>query len=364
MSAINPSPVPSGERRVLLVDDDRPFLRAAARILESADLAVVTADSAEAALALLEESSFDVVVSDYRLPGWNGIQLLSRLRHRWPETVCILVSGQADLATVALAVNRVGVFRFLLKPVGTEELVGAVRRACDEYELTQQRRLLTMAVDSFNKELAALNRGLDLEVSRRTEAALSGLLNALDLRDTEGKGHSRRVALLSGRLARALELPEADAVEIERGALLHDIGKIGVSDTILRKRATLTVRELEEVRRHTVYGFEILRGLGFLGRARELVRSHHERFDGGGYPDRLAGEAIYIGARVFGVIDAYDAMTTDRPYRAAMPAARARVELASGRGSQFDPRCLDVFLALPEEELQAIRDQVDSEEAG
>jgi len=365
MPTDHPSPLPASVRRALYVDDDPLVLRAVRRALSNTGITVETAESAEAGLGLLEDQEFPVVVSDYRMPGQNGIQFLERVRHAWPDTVCILVSGQADVDTVANAINRVGLFRFLVKPWDVQDLKNAIRHGCDHFDLLRENRSLARALEQKNTALREVNLRLDKEVQRRTAELLLGLLNALDLRDTETQGHSRRVALYARRLAEELVLPPDEIVEVERGALLHDIGKIGVSDTILLKPGKLTPEEWNEMRRHTMYGFEILRLMDFLGKARLVVRNHHERFDGKGYPDALSGEEVYIGARIFAVIDTYDAMTSDRPYRKALPASAAREELTKHRGSQFDPRCVDAFLAIPQPDLDELRDRVTaSGEAG
>jgi putative nucleotidyltransferase with HDIG domain len=313
------------------------------------------AEDAEHGLAALARQDYGVVVSDLRMPGLDGIAFLEEVRERYPDTVCVLVSGQADLHAVSQAIRRVGVFRFLVKPWENDELRSAVARALEQFLLRRQNRRLQEAVEHSNAVLREANRTLEAEVHRRTVDVLYGLLNALDLRDTETQGHSRRVALYARRLAEQLRLPPVEVLVVERGALLHDLGKIGVSDTILLKPGKLTEDEWAEMRRHTLYGFEILRSMDFLGEARLVVRSHHERFEGGGYPDGLAGETIHIGARIFAVIDTYDAMTSDRPYRKALPNAVAREEIAKQRGKQFDPVCTDAFLQISDEELELIR---------
>ncbi len=350
------------ERRVLYVDDDPLVLRAVARALRGSGVEVDTAPSADEGLVALEDREYPVVISDYRMPGRNGIQFLERVRHTWPDTVCILVSGQADLETVVQAINRVGLFRFLVKPWDIEELRTTIRHGCDHFDLTKENRSLTRALESRNSELREINQRLDREVSRRTSELLLGLLNALDLRDTETQGHSRRVALYARRLAEELGLQPDEVIEIERGALLHDIGKIGVSDTILLKPGKLTEEEWAEMRKHTMYGFEILRRMDFLGQARLVVRNHHERFDGKGYPDRLARSDIYVGARIFAVIDTYDAMTSDRPYRKALPSSVAREEIHKHDGEQFDPDCVAAFDRIPDEDLAALRFRVASDD--
>jgi putative nucleotidyltransferase with HDIG domain len=276
--------------------------------------------------------------------------------------VCILVTGHADIQVALSAINRAGVFRFLTKPWAREDLLMSVVQACDHHRIVREHGDFSRMLGRRNLELAELNRQLDAEVQRRTSELLLGLINALDLRDTETQGHSRRVALYARRLAEQMRLNATDLRDVERGALLHDIGKIGVSDTILLKPGKLTDEEWVEMRKHSMHGHEILRGIEFLGNARLVVRSHHERFDGKGYPDGLAGARIPIGARIFAVIDTYDAMTSDRPYRKALPASVAREEIVKQSGTQFDPACADAFLGIPQPELDALREEVASRE--
>jgi putative nucleotidyltransferase with HDIG domain len=351
------------DRRILYVDDDPLVLRSVVRAMAGTGMRVDTAVNADEGLAKLEDHEYSVVVSDYRMPGRNGIQFLERVRHVWPDSVCILVSGQADLETVVQAINRVGLFRFIVKPWDIEELRTGLRHACDHFELLKENHSLTRALETRNTELREINQRLDREVTRRTSELLLGLLNALDLRDTETQGHSRRVALYAKRLAEELGLQPEEVLEIERGALLHDIGKIGVSDTILLKPGKLTEEEWKEMRKHTMYGFEILKRMEFLGAARLVVRSHHERYDGKGYPDGTGGTDIYVGARIFAVIDTYDAMTSDRPYRKAMPASVAREEILKHQAAQFDPDCADAFTRIPDEDLFELRDRVALDDA-
>ncbi|MBN1772453.1 MAG: HD domain-containing protein [Deltaproteobacteria bacterium] len=353
------------QTRVLYVDDDPDLGRAVQRVLAAVGMPIDFAEDAERGLEMLARCEYAVVASDLRMPGMDGIAFLEQVRQLYPDTVCILVSGQADVNAVSQVIRRVGVFRFLVKPWDNEDLRSAVARACEQFELRRQNRWLVEALERNNAELSQVNRSLEAEVHRRTVDVLFGLLNALDLRDTETQGHSRRVALYARRLAGQLKLPPPEVLIVERGALLHDLGKIGVSDTILLKPGKLTEEEWVEMRRHTLYGHEILRSMDFLGDARLVVRSHHERFDGTGYPDGLKGAAIHIGARIFAVIDTYDAMTSDRPYRKALPNRVAREEIVKQRGRQFDPACADAFVAIADDELERIRALVaESPQAG
>jgi putative nucleotidyltransferase with HDIG domain len=350
-------------RNVLYVDDEPLILRAVQRALRDTELNVDVASSAEQGLRMLEEKQYAVVAADYRMPGLDGIQFFERVRRLWPETVRVLITGQGDFDLALKAINRAELFRFLTKPWDANDLRNTLERGCMQYRIVKENQELTCLLEKKNVELTQVNERLDGEVQRRTSDLLASLLNALDLRDTETQWHSRRVALYSRRLAEALVLPSEETLTIERGALLHDLGKIGVSDTILLKPGKLTEEEWDEMRRHTVYGFQMLKSIDFLGNARLLVRSHHERHDGNGYPDGLKGEEIYIGARIFAVIDTYDAMTSDRPYRKALPPEVAHEEILKNRGSQFDPVIVDAFLSIPQADLDEIHEKAQTEES-
>lgn len=344
-------------KKVLFIDDDPLILRAVKRELSPSELEVDLVRTGEIGLERLGQTTYSVVAADYRMPGIDGIELLEQLRRSSPDTVRVLVTGAGDFELAINAINRVGLFRFITKPWQTGDLRSTLELGARQFALVQSNKRLTHLLETKNEELVRINEALESTVQRRTSDLLGGLLNALDLRDTETQWHSRRVALYSRRLAEQLALPLEEQLDVERGALLHDIGKIGVSDTILLKPGKLTPEEWEEMKRHTIYGYNMIKGIDFLGKARLLVRSHHERHDGHGYPDGLQDGEIYIGARIFAVIDTYDAMTSDRPYRKALPPEVAREEIANNRGTQFDPRCVDAFLAIPQTDLDAIHRQ-------
>jgi putative nucleotidyltransferase with HDIG domain len=193
-----------------------------------------------------------------------------------------------------------------------------------------------------------------LELRRSYEATVRALADAVEARDAYTGKHAERVAAYGIELARACGMP-ADEPQIEFGFLLHDIGKVAISDTILHKPGRLTTRERDVMRRHPVIGEEIVRGIDFLAEARQVVRSHHERWDGAGYPDGLAGEEIPLPARVFAVADAFDALTSDRPYRAASSFRRARAVIAAAAGAHFDPDVADAFASISDAALDEIR---------
>jgi HD-GYP domain-containing protein (c-di-GMP phosphodiesterase class II) len=208
-----------------------------------------------------------------------------------------------------------------------------------------------------------MNHALNSLVDSRTTSILDGLISALDLRDTETQWHSRRVSLYARRLGAELGIKGEDLLDVEYGALLHDVGKIGIPDSILRKPAALTEEEWSIMRMHPRLGYELLRGIDFLKRAALVPLHHHEKFEGGGYPQKLKGEQIYIGARIFSVVDTLDAITTNRPYRRAREFAWAKEEIIRCNNTQFDPMVVEAFLKISEEEWKSIREtHIGSEE--
>lgn len=215
---------------------------------------------------------------------------------------------------------------------------------------------LTTSVISNASLLTEMRQTVD-EVERAYMGTLEALTKALEMRDHETEGHSRRVVQYTLSLAQKLGTPEQELVPIIRGALLHDIGKIGIPDAILKKAGPLTESEWEVMRQHPVIGFEMLQGIEFLRQATPIILHHHERYDGTGYPGGLAGEAIPLGARIFAVADAYDAITSDRPYRRGREHLAAVAEITAASGRQFDPAVVEALLALPAEELARIRGQ-------
>jgi response regulator RpfG family c-di-GMP phosphodiesterase len=354
---------PAQAVRVLYVDDEPSLCRAFVRMFVTAnDVSVTTSTSALEASTLIESQSFDVIVSDLRMPAMDGIEFLSAARAKRPEARRLLVSGYADLDSAISAINRVGVDRLLTKPWNTGELVTAVRAAAEHARLLRENAEMTEALRRKNEELADINRELDRLVEERTSNLLNGLVSALDLRDSETQWHSRRVGLYARRLAEALGVRDRELDDIERGAMLHDIGKIGVRDAVLLKPGPLNEEEWQEMRRHPGLGYDILKHIKFLERARLIPLHHQERWDGSGYPNGLRGPEICLGARIFAVVDTYDAITSNRPYRAARAYEVARMEIEKHAGTQFDPEVVAAWLTVPSEDWVRIRREL--EEAG
>ena len=345
---------------VLIVDDDDLILKALTRILEGNGYVTHCHLSPEEALAALEQERPVVIISDYMMPGMDGIDFLKRARNLAPGAVRILCTAAEDFKVALQAVNAGEVFRIVSKPWHQKELLEVVAQAAESSRLRRENERLTAEVQRQNGQLRENNLRLEEMVQQRTQALLQGLISALDYRDSETQWHSRRVSLYARRLAQQLGIVEPELTVVERGALLHDIGKIGIRDDVLLKPGPLDPKEWALMKQHVELGWKLLQQVDYLKPPAEIVLQHQEKWDGGGYPGGLAGEQIVIGARVFHVVDTLDAITTDRPYRKARPFADARAELIRCRGSQFDPKVVDAFLAVAPEEWERIRVDVET----
>jgi putative nucleotidyltransferase with HDIG domain len=314
-------------------------------------------------LLAAQETDFDLVVTDYMMPNLNGIELLGVLRAKRPEAVRLLITAANDFKVAIAAVNRGEVFRIISKPWQLHDLRLGLQQAVDYSRLVQENRRLTRQLAERSERLASLNAMLEQQVVERTGGMLEGLIRALDYRDTETQWHSWRVSKFTRRIAEAAGLLGDVLVHIEQGALLHDIGKIGVRDSILLKPGPLTPEEWVEMRKHPEMGFRMLANIPFLQQAAQIVYQHQERYDGRGYPRGLKGEEIVIGARIFCIADTFDAITSDRPYRKGSPAEVAFAEIRRLGGTQLDPHLAKVFLDIPHSEWARIRADVDALES-
>jgi len=346
--------------RVLIVDDDELILKALARILESAGFEPRCYLGPDEALAAIERDAPVVVISDYMMPDMDGVTFLKQARLRCPGAVRILCTAAEDFRVALQAVNSGEVFRIISKPWHQQELLATVNQAAEAARLRRENERLTNEVQRQNGQLREINLRLEEIVRARTQALLEGLIAALDYRDAETQWHSRRVSLYARRLAHQLGIDEPELTVIEHGALLHDIGKIGVRDRVLLKPGPLTNEEWTEMRRHPELGRALLQRVDYLRPASSIVLQHQEKYDGTGYPGKLKGEEIVIGARIFHVVDTLDAITSNRPYRKARPFDEARQEIVRCGGTQFDPRVVEAFLAVAAEDWERIRLDVET----
>jgi putative nucleotidyltransferase with HDIG domain len=326
---------------VLVVDDDPTMRTVLERILTAHNCEVTTASGTDEALALVREEDFPLVLTDIHMPGRDGLELLAELRERRPDTAVVMLTGDGQISTAVESLTR-GAMDYLNKPVMVEEVWARVDKALEKRQLTLEIRHLR---ESYQADLE--RRVLDL--SEKNKAMFLGqvqmAVRMLEAKDPYTRGHSTRVAEYAVAVGRVLGLAPATLQEIRLGGELHDIGKIGTRDAVLNKPGKLTPEEFEEIKRHTVDGAEML---AILSEDHpdvvRIVRSHHERMDGTGFPDGLIGEAIPRVARIVSVVDAFDAMTSTRAYRERQDPQWAYGELAQGAGTHFDPEVVAAFV--------------------
>ena len=341
--------------RILIVDDEVEITEILADLL-SEEYDCIRASSAEEALARLHESEFQLVISDITMPGMSGLDMIPHVKEDAPDTVVVMISGMQTVES-AIGALRLGAFDYLMKPFDLRQVEAVVKRALEHHDLVvAKQRYENHLEELVEQRTIELDKALNsLEGAYRS--TLKALTAALETRDSETHGHSERVVTYSLRLGREYGLSSDEMKALEFGSLLHDIGKIGVPDSILRKPAKLTEEEWVRMREHPLHGQQILRGIEFLEGAARVVAQHHEKWDGTGYPLGLRKEDIDICARIFSVADAFDAITSDRVYRRGKPYEAAAQELDDWAGRQFDPKVVEAFHRVPKEDWEELHRQ-------
>ena len=343
------------QARILIVDDE-PEITSILSDLFYGKYNCTTAGSAEEALERLAGTNYELVVSDITMPGMSGLDMIPHVRGNSPNTLVVMISGMQTVES-AIDALRLGAFDYVMKPFDLRQVEAVVKRALEHQDLiTAKQRYEDHLEELVEQRTAELDQALNsLEGAYRS--TLKALTAALETRDLETHGHSERVVSYSMRLGREYGLDSRRTKSLEFGSLLHDIGKIGVPDLILRKPAKLTPEEWVLMREHPAHGQQILRGIEFLEGAAKVVAQHHEKWDGSGYPFGLSGEEIDICARIFSVADAFDAITSDRVYRKGKPYEAAAKELDEWAGKQFDPKVVEAFHRVPSEDWQELHAQ-------
>lgn len=351
---------------ILIVDDDDLIRRVLGKLLKRTGHSHLLAASAEQARALLRQHTFDLILSDVNMPGESGIDLVRDVVAEYPDTAVVMVSGVDDpqMAETAL---EIGAYGYILKPFESNEILiqiaNALRRRSLELENRSHRQHLeqlvaerTAALEVTIHRLEAI--GAELQFSR--EETIQRLALAAEFRSDETAFHIRRMSLYCQLLALRLGLEDAYAEQLRIASPMHDIGKIGTPDSILMKRGRLTADEFEVMKRHAEIGYRILAGSssGMLQMAAEIAWTHHEKWDGSGYPRGLAGQAIPLSGRIVALCDVFDALTTARCYKQAYSVEDSRALMEAGRGAHFDPDMYDVFWRHIDEVL-AIKAQYD-----
>jgi response regulator RpfG family c-di-GMP phosphodiesterase len=353
------------EINILIVDDDEQIRDLLAGKL-SAKYSCVTASSVDEATKLMSATSFNLVLSDISMPRTSGLELCEMIQEKWPDSVVMMVSGITEI-DFAIEAMRKGAFDYLTKPFRLSQVELSIDRALRHQALLAMKRQYEESLEEMVRERTDQLRVANDDLNQTLQAlylnyrsTLRALAKALEARDIETGGHCDRVVAYCLRIGRELGLDHNQLIALEQGALLHDIGKIGVPDRVLLKPGPLTKEEWIEMRNHINHGLGIIDGIDFLSGARPIVAQHHEKYDGSGYPAGLEGDMIHINARIFAVADAFDAIRSDRPYRAAQSYAAARAEILASSGSHFDPNVVNAFLAVSETEWSEIRSEAES----
>lgn len=327
---------PDGPVGLLIVDDEEAIRNALKRFLAGRGYQVVTAGTGAEALDAVRRHKLAGILLDVRLPDANGVDLVPQLLEQEPHAAILMLTAVNDAASATLCMQR-GAMDYLTKPVDLPDLAAAIERAL----LRRDTILESAKINQWLKDEVAM-RTAELRMERAnleriSVGTLEALVNALEAKDPYLRGHSARVADLSAMVAAELGLSDEAVEQVRIGGRLHDIGKIGIREEILNKQGPLTDDEFEHVKLHPVTGSEILAPLVHLGPVIGFVRGHHERWDGKGYPDQLAGDRIPIGARIIGAVEIYDALTTSRPYQEKMAPEQAVERLRDLIGSVIDP---------------------------
>jgi putative nucleotidyltransferase with HDIG domain len=326
-----------------VVDDERLVNAILARYLTQVGYSCVTAQSGAEALEKLEVQPCALALCDVRMPGMDGIELLKRMKQRYADIAVIMVSA-VDNREVAVEAMRAGAYDYVIKPFHFDEVLISVQRALENRRMVLERKEyqqeLERKVEERTRELAEKNE----ELQRLFISAIESIVLTLQAKDEYTEGHSRRVSVRATDVAIEMSLPDREVENIRMAALLHDIGKVGTKESILNKPGKLTAEEGDHIRSHPLVAASILEPITPLAEVIAYIKHVHESYDGSGYPDGLRGDQIPLGARIISVADVFDAMTSPRPYRAAIEENAVLEHLKEEADKQFDPTVVLAFL--------------------
>ena len=331
------------EERILIVDDEEVICSILERRLTREGYACITANNGREALRYYYKQPFSLIISDIKMPEMDGIELLKRVKATNPDMMVIMVTAfpEIDLAVEAM---RLGAYDFIIKPADLDLVTLSVKKALEKKRLEEEISAYHNHLERLVEERTAKLQQAYRILKKAHLDSVKVLAEAIDAKDPYTRGHSDRVTRMSLKIAFQLGFTEDRLESLEYGALLHDIGKIGIKDEVLQKPSALNSEEYQYIQEHPLIGVKIVEGLDFFKDKIPMIRHHHEHFDGSGYPDGLVGEAIPLGARIIAVPDAFDAMTSARPHRGMMPLQDVLMELEKCKGTQFDPVVLEIFL--------------------
>ena len=329
-------PVTDEPVTLLVVDDEEPIRNALRRFLIQQGYEVATAASGEEALAVIQRQRITGMLLDVNMPGISGVELVPQIMELEPTIALLMLTAVNDATSAALCMQR-GAYDYLIKPIDLGHLGRAIHHALQRRHTQLEGQQINQWLKEEVASRVAERRLEQANQERISVATLEALVNALEAKDPYLRGHSARVADLSAMVAAQLGMSDEQIEAVRTGGRLHDIGKIGIREEVLNKQGPLTESEYDHVKQHVTVGSQILAPLVHLKDVIGFVRSHHERWDGKGYPDRLSGDAIPIGARIIGAAEIYDALTTARPYQEKMPAEVAVERMRDLVGTVIDP---------------------------
>ncbi len=331
------------EDRILIVDDEEVICNVLDRRLTREGYFCTTAHNGKEALHYFYKDAFSLIISDIKMPEMTGIELLQKVKAIDPKMKMIMVTAYPE---IDLAVNamRLGAYDFIIKPADLDLIVMSVKKALESRRLEEEIEAYHNRMEELVEERTAKLQQAYRTLKKAHLDSVKVLAEAIDAKDPYTRGHSDRVKRMSLAIAKKMGFSEERLENLEYGALLHDIGKIGIKDEVLQKQAPLSSEEYQYIQEHPLIGVKIVEGVEFFKDKISMIRHHHEHYDGNGYPDGLAGEAIPLEARIISLPDAFDAMTSARPHRNIMPLQNVLAELEKFKGKQFDPKVLEIFL--------------------
>jgi len=331
------------EERILIVDDEEMITVLIAQRLFREGYFCATANNGNEALNHFYKNHFSLMITDVKMPEMDGIDLLKNVKTINSNMMVIVMTSYPEIG-VAVEAMRLGANDFLIKPIDLDLLVLSVRNALEKKRLREEVETYRNHLEKLVEERTAQLQQTLLGLKKAHLDSVKILAEVIDAKDPYTRGHSDRVRRMSMRIGMKMDFDQKKLENLVFGALLHDIGKMGIRDEVLQKKDHLTPEEYQYIQKHTVIGAKIVEGIDFFKDKIPMIRNHHEHFDGSGYPDGLIGEVIPLEARIIAVPDAFDAMTSLRPHRRAMPVGDVIVEMERGKGKQFDPNILDIFL--------------------
>ena len=329
--------------KILIVDDEKIVCSVVAHRLAKEGYPCVVANNGKEALGYFYKDSFSLIISDIRMPEMDGLELLKNVKAVRPNTMFIIMTAHPEI-DVAIEAIRMGVTDFIIKPVDLELVVFSVNKALEQKKMEEELESYHNNLKKLVEERTTKLKQALLILKKAHLDSVKILAEVIDAKDPYTRGHSDRVRKMSMRIAMKMGFSEERLESLVFGALLHDIGKIGIRDEVLQKKGELSSEEYKYIQQHPLIGVKIVEGIDFFKDKIPLIRSHHEHYDGSGYPDGLIGEVIPLEARIIAVPDAFDAMTSLRPHRKAIPVDNVIFEMEKGKGRQFDPRVLEIFL--------------------